>query len=281
MNFSILIDHMIGHIPRPFIICGQTATGKTALSLELSYYLKQKNKNSSTIISADSRQIYCGLDTASNKITQVQMKNIPHYGLDIAKPETRYTVYDFQQYARHKISETLSENSTPVICGGTGLYIDATVFNEFDFDPNKKGSIKYSDATYWQPSENQAQLNYIWIGLWAPREWLGIRINQLAIQKRGAVIEEIKILLSRGVSRDWIYRLGLEPKYAIQVIESTISPDQYVELLVRDTLQYTKRQMTWFKRNPHIQWFDVSKQSNTEILNQIFSLDIFQASRAV
>ncbi len=111
------------HDMKPIIvICGPTATGKSALAVELA---KQYNGE---VISADSRQIYTGLDIGSAKITESEMDGIPHHMIDIAHPNDYFSVTDFQKLATKKIADIHSRGKIPIICGGTGMYIDAVVF---------------------------------------------------------------------------------------------------------------------------------------------------------
>lgn len=104
------------------IIIGPTASGKTALSIKLA---KEINGE---IISADSRQVYKYLDVGSGKITTTEMENIKHYGLDISNPEEKFTTSDWNNYAKNAIVEIVNKNKIPIICGGTGLYIDALLY---------------------------------------------------------------------------------------------------------------------------------------------------------
>ena len=116
------------------VILGQTSTGKSDFAVEVA-----KNINGE-IISADSRQVYKGMNLGTGKITKKEMWGIPHYLLDITSPSRVFSVSDFQKRARKKIEEILKKNKVPIICGGTGFYIDAivngTIFPEVP--PNKK-----------------------------------------------------------------------------------------------------------------------------------------------
>ncbi len=108
-------------LPRIIVVCGPTATGKSDKAVSLA--LEQNGE----IISADSRQIYKGLDIGSGKITRKEMKGVPHYMLDIASPLRTYSVAQFQKKATVCIQNILRRGKTPIICGGTGFYIDALV----------------------------------------------------------------------------------------------------------------------------------------------------------
>lgn len=108
--------------PKVIVICGPTASGKTALSIQLA---KEINGE---IISADSMQIYKYMDIGSAKVTKEEMQGIKHYMLDVVEPNKRYSVAEYKLEAEKCIEEILSKNKTPIVIGGTGLYIDALIY---------------------------------------------------------------------------------------------------------------------------------------------------------
>lgn len=118
--------------PKVIVIAGPTASGKTALSIELA------KKIDGEIISSDSMQIYKDMNIGSAKVTSEEMQGIKHYLIDFLSPEERYTVSNFKKDAEKSIEEIIKRGKTPIICGGTGLYIDSVVFGieyqEMDFD---------------------------------------------------------------------------------------------------------------------------------------------------
>jgi len=107
--------------PKIIVICGPTATGKS------DYAVKLAKEINGEVISADSRQIYRGMDIGSGKITPKEMNGIPHYGLDIKNPHEDFSVVEFQEYAHNTISNIISRNKVPILCGGTGYFIDAVI----------------------------------------------------------------------------------------------------------------------------------------------------------
>lgn len=109
------------------VIAGQTATGKSDLAVQLARIYNGE------VISADSRQVYRDLDLGSGKITQAEMEGIPHHLLDVCDVQHVYTVAEYCVAARACIADIFARGKTPIICGGTGLYIDA-LLNNFDFD---------------------------------------------------------------------------------------------------------------------------------------------------
>jgi tRNA dimethylallyltransferase len=105
--------------PKVVVILGQTATGKSDLAIRIA---KQFDGE---VISADSRQVYKGLDIGTGKITVAEMKGVPHHLLDVANPKKQFTVAEYQKLATHAIDDILKRGKVPIICGGTGFYIDA------------------------------------------------------------------------------------------------------------------------------------------------------------
>jgi len=121
-------------LPKIIVILGPTSTGKS----DLAVYLAKKFKGE--VISADSRQVYKGMNIGSGKITKKEMMGVPHYLLDIVDPKKVYNVEKFQRDGAKAIQDILNHEKLPIICGGTGFYIDALVFDERfpDVPPNKK-----------------------------------------------------------------------------------------------------------------------------------------------
>ena len=104
------------------VICGPTASGKTALSIELA------KKINGEIVSADSMQIYKDMDIGTAKPTKQEMGEIKHYLLDFVSPEDRYSVAQYKQDAKKTIKEIINKGKTPIIVGGTGLYVDSLIY---------------------------------------------------------------------------------------------------------------------------------------------------------
>ena len=109
--------------PKVIVICGPTASGKTSLSVELA------KKCNGEIISADSMQIYKEMNIGTAKVTPEEMQGIKHYMIDIVSPTERYSVAEFKVQAEKAIEEILKKGKTPIIAGGTGLYINSLIYN--------------------------------------------------------------------------------------------------------------------------------------------------------
>lgn len=126
--------------PKVIVICGPTASGKTALSIELA------KKIDGEIVSADSMQIYKDMDIGSAKPTKEEMEGIKHYLLDFVSPEDRYSVADYKKDATTSINEIIQKGKTPIVVGGTGLYIDSLIYNidypEIEFNEEYRKSLE-------------------------------------------------------------------------------------------------------------------------------------------
>jgi len=120
--------------PKIIVILGPTATGKSDVAVKLA-----KDFNGE-IISADSRQVFKGMDLGSGKITEKEMLGIPHYLLDVVKPQTYFSVAKYKDIAEKVIEKIIKKGKTPIICGGTGFYIDSIVKNILlpEVPPNQK-----------------------------------------------------------------------------------------------------------------------------------------------
>ncbi len=122
------------------VICGPTASGKTALSIELA------KKVNGEIISCDSMQIYKDMNIGTAKPTIEEMQGIKHYLLDFVSPNERYSVADFKKDAKNAIKEILSKGKVPIIVGGTGLYLDSLIYEieyqNIEFDENYRKELE-------------------------------------------------------------------------------------------------------------------------------------------
>ena len=105
------------------VIVGPTAVGKS------DYAVKYAKKHNGEVISADSRQVYKGLDIGTGKITKNEMRGVPHHLLDIANPKKQFNVGKYKELVEKAIADISSRGKLPIICGGTGFYIDAVVKN--------------------------------------------------------------------------------------------------------------------------------------------------------
>lgn len=134
--------------PKILVIIGPTSTGKSDLAVELAL------KYNGEVVSADSRQVYKGMDLGTGKITKKEMRGVPHYMLDIVSPKSVYNVSKYKIQAQKIIADILKRKKLPILCGGTGFYIDAVVNGTIlpDVPPNpllrKKLEKKTTDQLF-------------------------------------------------------------------------------------------------------------------------------------
>ncbi len=125
------------NLPKVIVIVGPTASGKTDLSIKLA------KKFNGEIISADSRQVYKGMDLGTGKVSKKEMQGIKHYLIDVVSPKKTFTVTQYVKLAKKAIKEIISKNKIPIIVGGSGFYIDALIFGyQFPHVPPNKSLRK-------------------------------------------------------------------------------------------------------------------------------------------
>ena len=132
--------------PKVLVICGPTASGKTSLSISLA------KKINGEIVSCDSMQIYKEMDIGSAKPTVEEMQEIKHYLVDFVSPEKRYSVSEYKEDASKAIEEIINKGKTPIIVGGTGLYLNSLIYNiqynEMEVDLNYRRELEKEAEEY-------------------------------------------------------------------------------------------------------------------------------------
>ncbi len=233
------------------IILGPTGSGKTSVSIKIAKALDGE------IISADSRAIYKGTDIGTAKPTKEEMQGIPHYGLDLAEPGERFTVADWKAHAEEKIADIKSRGKVPIIAGGTGLYIDALIY-----DYHFKGPTGHKIGDFEQKTcsdRKSIKGDYLIIGIKWSAEELRARLIKRADQMFCKGLEdEIRKLVqtygwNNGAMKSNIYQ------FIWGVLEGKLTLDEAKALFVYDDWHLAKRQLTWFKRNPDIIWLKLEK----------------------
>lgn len=268
-------------------VVGPTASGKTAFAVDLA------EKIGGEIISADSRLVYKGFDIGTAKPTLDERRGIPHYMIDIAEPEVDYSAGLYVHEAKRIIEDIQSRGKVPIIAGGTGLYINILLMNydlpkvEPDYelrkalkleedlpailaelDPETAQLIDKNDRkkliraieivkTTGKPIQrrkNNPEYEIEWIGLNYPRDVLYDRINRrVDLMFEAGLIDETKNLLQKhGRIPNLLYTIGYQE--VIQYLDGLLTLDEAVDKLKQNTRRYAKRQLTWFRKNPAINW---------------------------
>ena len=131
--------------PKVIVIAGPTASGKTALSIELAKQIDGE------IVSSDSMQIYQDMDIGTAKVTKEEMQGIQHYLIDFVSPNQRYSVSDFKKDSEIAIEKILSKGKVPIVAGGTGLYIDSLIYGieypDMEFDEEYRNLLMQQAQT--------------------------------------------------------------------------------------------------------------------------------------
>lgn len=271
------------------VILGQTASGKSDLAVMAA------KKWNCEIISADSRQVYKGLNIGANKITAKEMRGVPHHLLDVADPKKRFTVSQFKDLAETKIQEIMSRGKVPIICGGTGFYIDAITRGIIlpEVPPDKKlrktlekktapelfKILKKLDSKRAQavdPHNKPRLVRAIEIARAlgkvpkikeAPPQYKFIKIGLYlpSAELRTKLHKRTLRMFRQGLLAEIkkLKKNGITEKRLKELGFEYFHP--MPEKVTADNFKYAKRQMTWFKRDKEIKWFTMKDR------RQIFS----------
>ena len=282
------------------VIVGPTGVGKTKLSIELAKIYNGE------VINADSTQVYKNLNIATAKVTEEEKEGVIHHLIDIKNIDEDYTVYDYQKDCRKKIEEILSKNKTPIIVGGTGLYINAVLYDyKFEQEKNDSSYEKFNNDELYQqliridPNTNIHKnnrkriiiaLNYYQnnnkpmsekettndllydafiVGLTTDREKLYDRINKrVDIMIENGLEKEAKKIYNTGIrSKAVMTPIGYKELFAY--FDSIISREEAIELIKKRSRNYAKRQYTWFNNKLNVKWFDVNFDNFNKTIDDV------------
>lgn len=283
------------------VVLGPTAVGKTKMSVELAKLLNGE------IINVDSTQIYKDLDIATAKIKEEEKDGIPHHLFDIKNIKEDYTVYDYQKDCRNKIDEILSKNKTPILVGGTGLYIKAALYdykfndevnNQFEDLTNEEiyNKLKELDENIDIHINNRKRLvralNYclnnnlkfsekektdkllydtIFIGLTTDRNILYDRINKrVDVMVKDGLLEEAKKIYDSNI-RTKAVMTPIGYKELFPYFENKKSLEECLELIKQNSRKYAKRQYTWFNNQMDVVWFNVDFDNFNNTIKEVYN----------
>ena len=233
------------------VILGPTGSGKTGVAIEIAKTIGGE------IISADSRAIYQGLDIGTAKPSREEQNGIPHFGLDLVRPGERFTVADWKAYAEAKIAEIRTRGHVPMVVGGTGLYIDALIY---DYKFKGPTGHKIGDIEQKTCSDRQAiKGSYLIIGIKtepdALRARLQARLNKMFTQP---LYDEVKKLVQTYGWDNQAMKSDVY-EYAWRYLNHELTLEQAKEQCFHADWHLAKRQLTWFKRNQNITWLELEK----------------------
>ncbi len=278
-------------LPRMVAVVGTNASGKSGLGVELAL------RYGGEVISADSRQVYRGLDLGSGKITAEEMRGVPHHLLDVCGPGDFFSMADYQRLAYEAADGILTRGKLPFLVGGTGLYVDAVAkgyaLSAVKPDLAYRGELEaYSTPELYQMLLERApgtdadpknrnrvmrmleklhdgdaghgalspRYRVFTLGVTWPREELCRRIDERLARRMEAGLErEVRGLLAAGATPEFLRGLGLEYRYVSAWILGEIpSQEEMLTVLAREIKRFAKRQTTWFRRDKNIVWLDMA-----------------------
>ena len=282
------------------VIVGPTAVGKTKMSIELA------KKLNGEIINADSTQIFRDLDIATAKVTEEEKEGIIHHLIDIKDIKEDYTVYDYQKDSRNKIDEILKKGKTPIIVGGTGLYISAALYDYkfekevhnnnyeeytteylynklLEIDPkteihknNRKRIIRSLNYFYnnneplsQKETTNKLLYNALFIGLTTDRCLLYEKINKrVDVMLENGLMEEAKKIYDTGI-RTKAVTTPIGYKELFDYFDNITTKEEAIDKIKQRSRNYAKRQYTWFNNKIPTKWFNVDFNNFNNTIKEV------------
>lgn len=274
-------------------IVGPTASGKTALALRVA------ERIGAEIVSADSRQVYRGMDIGTAKPTAAERARVPHHLIDVVDPGERYDVLRFQRDARAALAAIRARSRTALIVGGTGLYVRALLdgldLSALPHDPAVRGELEHEDpGTLYERlramdpdaaarvdarnvrrvvrylevvtiagapvlRQRGAPVAALRIGLRPPRDVLVSALERrVRDMVASGVLEEARGLIARGIDPGLPAMSAHGYAHWAAHLRGEIDLETAIALTARDVRAYSRRQMTWFRRDAKIRWYDPS-----------------------
>jgi tRNA dimethylallyltransferase len=286
--------------PPLLVIAGATATGKTGISIHVARALDEEGIPAE-IISADSRQVYRGLDIGTAKATIEERRGVPHHGLDLADPDEPFSVADFAAHTRAALNGIAGRGALAILVGGTGLYLRAVArgldTEALPADPALRAQLEQA-LVDGGPEPLIARLRAVAprraerVDLRNPRRvvraleiaeligdteppvprgydgplaWTGLRLEHAThrtwiaaraqAQFKAGLIEEARALRERyDPTLPAFSAIGYREAWA--VIDGEMTEEQAIALDAQRNVQFAKRQRTWFRSEPDINWLD-------------------------
>lgn len=274
-------------------IVGPTASGKTSLSIKIA------KKYGGEIIAADSRTVYKYLDIGTAKPTPQEQSGIRHWGLDLVGPGQRYSVVRYKEYATKTIKNIQDRGKLPILVGGSGLYIDAVLY-DYQFAPenleyraelerygnielqkmikekglimpeninNKRYLIRTLEKGTVVSKKSNLLKSSVVIGINPPKEILVERIEKRAYQmiKQGVINEIINAYKLYDIDSEALSG-GIYKSFR-PFIDGNLSQDDAIINFVASDLKLVKKQITWFKRNADIIWYESATEAYKDVVS--------------
>ncbi|MBQ3079918.1 MAG: tRNA (adenosine(37)-N6)-dimethylallyltransferase MiaA [Clostridia bacterium] len=272
-------------------IVGTNASGKSGLGVRLA------KEFSGEIISADSRQVFRGLDLGSGKIAPEETMGVKHHLIDVAEPNDFYSMADFQRQAYEAIDKVHERNALPFLVGGTGLYVASvtegyllsdkmpnleyrdelekkttaelyqmliSVMPDIEIDRYNRNRVmrmlEKIESGDTEPAGCEKKYDTLKIGVSWDREILKTRIDErLERRMKAGMVDEVRTLMENGATVEFLMKLGLEYRFITEYLTGVIkTEEEMLDGLSKAIKKFAKRQMTWFRRDSEIHWLDMT-----------------------
>lgn len=245
------------------VIVGETASGKSALAIELA------REFDGEIICADSRTVYKGMDIGTAKPSAEDQAAIPHHLVDVVEPDEPFTAAAFKRAALRSIEAIARRGKVPIMVGGSGLYIDSVLY-DYQFsqpgaerDMRNPRHLKKTGVSV----ENVLRQNTLVIGLRLQKEVLEQRVHERVEQMvEDGFVEEVKELLDHYGEGSKAFGAPGYKAFTAYVL-GEITMEQAKQQFIRADIQLAKRQRTWFKRNKSTHWLQDPSQAKALVQN--------------
>jgi len=231
----------------PFALVGPTASGKSALALHLA------ERFGAEIVSCDSMTIYRGMEIGTAKPSTADRARIPHHLIDIADPGERFTVARFQDVARAAMDDIAERGARALVSGGSGLYFRAAV-DPLEFPPSD--AVVRARLEQTDPAELAARLKELDPEAAA---FVDARIERrLRGMLETGLLDEVRGLVARGFRDAVTSPQAIGYRDALGLLEGEFDDEEFVRRAARDTRRLARKQMSWFRADPRVRWFDAT-----------------------
>lgn len=292
------------------VVCGATASGKTAFAVRMAQRLK------SEVVSADCMLVYKGLDIGTAKPTEAEKKGVVHHLIDVAEPSDRFSVSDYERLAVPVCESLLESEKNPVICGGTGFYIQALLFfrgqggvgadiglrEKYERIVKKRGNEALHSLLATVDAETAQKLHpndvrrviraleiyeltgkrkseqgdgfvprfpYVAVAFDYPREELYARADVRVDKMLAAgLVDEVRHLLSHTDENSQCMQ-GIGYKEVVKYLKNEYSYNTMRDIIKKNTRNYAKRQLTFFRKLPGIVWLNPKANDNEEKVEEL------------
>jgi len=270
-------------------VVGPTGVGKSKMAIELA------KKYNGIIVNCDCYQVYKDMNIGTAKVSKEEQEGIKHYLLDFVDVNTNYTVYDYQMDARKIIEE--NKGKTIILVGGTGLYLKSVLY-DYKFSKedtndtydnltneellnlakkkdincdihinNRKRLIRFLNRKE-EPYKAEKLYDFILIGLTTNRDNLyNIINNRVDKMIKDGLVEEVKSFYDKDINTKAMQAIGYKELYLY--FKGSISLEEAIDLIKKNTRHYAKRQYTWFNNQMDVKWFNTNYEDFNKTVEEV------------